>query len=88
MKTDLACPQCDHSLGVPTAVGEMLIAIRPAPGDMSICVNCAAIIAFDGQPLAVRLADAADLAELPEELLDSLYLSRMAVQTYRHQHTP
>jgi len=86
--TKLACPECRHPFAAPMTLGERIVKIRPAAGEMTICLNCSSVLAFDGQPLSVRLADVADLATLDDEALDNLYLARLTVQTYRHQHTP
>jgi hypothetical protein len=86
--TGLACPECRQSLHTPMLLGERIIKIRPATGEMTICLRCSSVLAFEGQPLSVRLADASDLAALDDDTLDRLQLARIAVQTYRHQHTP
>jgi len=86
MARDLACPKCGRAFSVPVTLGERIINVRPKSGEMTICLNCASVLTFEGQPLSARLANAVDLAALDDDTLDNLYLARVTVQTYRHQH--
>ena len=82
---ELACPECKHTFDAHTVIGEGLLTMRPQPGDMTVCLHCAEILQFEANGL--RLADAVDLAELDEDVLDELALARHAIRTMRYQHT-
>ena len=54
-----ACPQCGKTLDGFTAVE--LDGAHPSPGDTSICVYCATILEFHGEPLALRRLEGDEL---------------------------
>ncbi|MCP4900180.1 MAG: hypothetical protein GY906_24680 [bacterium] len=48
--TPTNCPHCKHHLDAAT---NLQSEERPAPGDMTVCINCAAILRFDEKCMAV-----------------------------------
>lgn len=54
------CPKCHHRMdGAYNPCG----AEAPAPGDITVCINCGGILAFD-DALHLRLANDAELKEV------------------------
>lgn len=69
------CPTCDHLLDAHRSVDDDR---TPAPGDLSLCAYCSAVLAFDEARPVFRLATAAELADLDVE-------SRAALERAQHQ---
>jgi hypothetical protein len=58
------CPFCAHELDAVTpGPGEDADA-APSPGDFSVCIQCSAVLVFDGDPLALRAPTDAELQEV------------------------
>jgi hypothetical protein len=58
------CPACGHPLNAATGIDDP--SARPSPGDVSICWECAAVLAFT-EDLSVRLMSNAEVAELSRD---------------------
>lgn len=52
-----SCPKCNHKLDAAAAVPDA--AQYPRPGDLTICINCAAILFFDAE-LSPRLPNVSE----------------------------
>ncbi len=49
-----ACPDCGYAVDAASAVGHKT---KPAPGDISVCMSCTAILTFDADLHLCRIAD-------------------------------
>ena len=65
------CPKCGHLFNSATCVDETKGDIEPTAGDISLCVNCAAILEFD-ENLKLRMCDDKTINELDDELLNEI----------------
>lgn len=73
-----ACPQCHKVLDR----ADVLIGDGPAtpkPGDITMCIGCAAFLAFT-EGLGLRLARPDELAELAPDQQDAMALSRQFIR--------
>lgn len=81
-----ACPLCQVALRCATNVEDKLDATAPRPGDLTVCIHCAAILRFDDELIPVRLA-AADLAALDADtstvLLRTVRATTLAMRARR-----
>lgn len=59
------CPVCRYEMDAATGVFE---AVRPKPGDVTVCINCAALLQF-AHDMSFMVADT---HELPLETLEQL----------------
>ena len=65
------CPKCGYFFDSATCVDETKGDIEPTAGDISLCVNCAAILEFD-ENLKLRMCDDKTINELDDELLNEI----------------
>ncbi len=80
--TDARCPACGHQLdGACDPIGDA----RPKPDDISVCIECASVLAYNAD-LTLRIASDDDLRALPPELLVRLALFRATVNHIRGPH--
>lgn len=74
---DMRCPECKVQLGAATA---MQHDARPKPGDLSVCIVCAATLRFD-EAMGVRALSLTELAALPIGVIEELQKHVMAVRS-------
>jgi len=67
------CPACGHELDAATSVFDK---VRPTPGDVTVCINCAALLQFTDD-LSFKLANT---HELTLTVLDQLAEIQAAVR--------
>lgn len=72
------CPVCKRKLDAATEVGGDGDG-KPRPGDLTVCIGCAAILGF-GSDLKLRRLGADDLAMLDRETYTTLLRAVMSVQ--------
>ena len=71
-----ACPMCNHQLDAATCTtGDH----KPAPGDLTVCIECATILEFDPD-LSVRVVGPSVLAALDDDTRAHLALVRAAIR--------
>ena len=58
---DIRCPVCRASTGDATPVGHH---DAPKRDDVAVCLYCAAVLVYDGEPLRLRLPRGPERAEL------------------------
>lgn len=60
--SDTRCPNCAATVDAATATGGG----RPAPvaGDVGVCIYCAVVLVYDGDPVRARLPRGPERAEL------------------------
>lgn len=75
------CPVCNRKLDAATEVAGDGDA-GPRPGDLTICIGCAAILGFE-HDLKLRRLGADDLARLDRETYTTLLRAVLAVQMAR-----
>lgn len=66
------CPGCGHRLDAIGLPGSGDFVPAPDKGDKSVCIQCAAMLVFDGEPLSLRELKREELRELPREEADEL----------------
>lgn len=65
------CPCCRHELGMSTYVGGKRDHAPPKPGDLTVCLYCAALLQFNPALGVVRLsAVPSDADDATRELLE------------------
>ena len=82
--TEVKCPACNHPLSrAENVVANDEDTAAPRPGDISVCVYCGAILAFErnGQQ---RLADAMDLNRVEPALRGELVRISRKIRHERH----
>lgn len=72
-----ACPGCGHILTMATGIGRSREA-SPKPGDVSLCVCCAAVLAFEVGG-GLRVVSDEDLADLGPRDVDLLLAARAQI---------
>lgn len=75
----MKCPACSHPLESDTAV---IGAGAPRPGDLTVCINCAACLVFD-EFLNRRLARLQDLKDVNREDLLAIGQLQAAIHISR-----
>jgi hypothetical protein len=69
------CPVCDTQIDAATAAFSMQ---SPNPGDFSICVECGAVLRYDGE-LQLRWVSWEELEALPLELFREIAIAQQAL---------
>jgi hypothetical protein len=69
----VSCPTCRYEMDAATAV---FAAVRPKPGDVTVCINCAALLQF-ANDMSLILANT---HELTLDVLDQLAEAQAAVK--------
>ena len=78
------CPKCAHKLDAATAIGPK--ARRPRPGNLSVCISCAALLRFDERLALVELTQQ-ELEALPIDAAWELMRIRRAVLLMQQERT-
>lgn len=73
------CPWCRTKLD---AASDPVGDATPKPGDLSVCINCAAMLTF-GDDLKLRALSAKEIAALPIDTARELVRYAMAVRTLK-----
>ena len=73
-----SCPECGKVLDCSTSVE--FDGAKPSPGDISICLDCTAILEF-GENLELKRISNEDFSSLPENIKNSLKKVRDAINS-------
>lgn len=76
------CPQCGYHLDAATGINGDTI---PESGDISICVNCAAILEFT-EDLTLQILSKEELRKLTKDVLDDITLAQTFILKQKQQY--
>ena len=79
--TDVTCPKCGYHFDIATPVGHNA---PPKDGDVSVCINCAEVMTFEGGKL--RPLTDTERAELDANPIASAYVNKL-VSYLKHSPT-
>lgn len=76
------CPKCGYKID---AAGNMPGETqRPGPGDLSICLDCTAVLRFDAS-MTLKAMTSTEILRLPHETQSEIAHTRLAIQHVKKQ---